>query len=37
MLNLQLEIITIIEYVGIKDRDISLGVYLHSYSWGFNN
>jgi len=30
-----LEISTIIEYVGIKDRDISLGVYLPSYSWGF--
>ena len=30
MLNLQLEISTIIEYI---DRDTSLGVYLHSYSW----
>ena len=33
MLNLQLEISTIIEYIDIKDRDTSLGVYLHSYSW----
>lgn len=37
MLNLQLEISNIIEYVGIKDRDTSLVVYLHSYSWGFND
>ena len=37
MLNLQLEISTIIEYIGVKDRDTSLGVYLHSYIWGFND